>query len=147
MLVATINEPSKDSFSVWNTSSPHERKIFQNTSPYEIQFSPDGTKIASVDDFNTVKVWRISDGVLLKTFSGGSEYNGISKSYNDSIRFGLEETDLDESSVSYTDLDLDVGEDALFPIHELVFSEDSSTVAVISRSYNEVHLFSIWQGE
>lgn len=143
MFVATINEPSKDSFSVWNTGSPHERKIFQNTSPYEIQFSPDGTKIASVDDFNTVKVWRISDGVLLKTFSGGSEYNGIPKSYNDSIRFGGEENDLDESSVSYTDLDLGIGEDALFPIHELVFSKDSSTVAVISRSYNEVHLFSI----
>ena len=133
MLVATINEPSKDSFSVWNTRSPHERKIFQNKSPYEIQFSPDGTKIASVDDFNTVKVWRISDGFLLKTFSGGAEDY---VSYNDSIRF---ENDLDESSVSYTESDF---EDALFPIHELVFSKDSSTVAVISRYYNEVHLFS-----
>ncbi len=136
MLVATMNEPSKDSFSVWNTSSPHKRKIFQNTSPYEIQFSPDGTKIASVDDFNTVKVWRISDGFLLKTFSGGAEDDAR---YHDSIRFGGEENYLDESSVSYTDSDFD---DALFPIHELVFSKDSSTVAVISRYFNEVHLFS-----
>ena len=145
LLVAVINEPSKDSFSVWNTSSPTDRKIFKNTSPYEIRFSPDGTKIASVDDFNTVKVWRISDGVLLKTFSGEVEdYENSNHFGNDIIRFVGAEEDLDESSVSYTDSDFgfNASEDALFPIHELVFSKDSSTVAVISRCYNEVHLFS-----
>ncbi len=133
ILVAGINEASKNSFCVWNTKSPNDRQIFCNTSPYEIQFSPDGTKIASVDDFNTVKVWRISDGKILKTFSGHDE-----SYYNDSIRFD----DEDDSSVSYTDYDFGESEDGLFPIHELVFSKDSSTVAVISRFYNEVHLFS-----
>ena len=133
ILVAAINEPSKNAFCVWNTKSPNDRQIFCNTSPYEIHFCPDGNKIASVDDFNTVKVWRISDGKLLKTFSGQDE-----SYHNDSIRFDEE----DDSSVSYTDFDFGESGDGLFPIHELVFSKDSSTVAVISRFYNEVHLFS-----
>lgn len=140
ILVAVINEPSKNSFEVWNTNSPNERKIFCNASPYEIQFSPDGTKIASVDDFNTVKVWRISDGVLLKTFSGGSD--DYRSCCNDIFGFESALDDSDDSSLSYTECDFGFSDDGLFPIHELVFSKDSSTVAVISRCYNEVHLFS-----
>jgi len=166
ILVAVINEPSKDSFAVWKTSSPRERKVFRNTHPYEIRFSPDGSKIASVDDFNTVKVWRLSDGKLLKTFSGGEDdeikkqnykssnicNNRCSKcripvGYEDnsnSIPYDGEEEDSDETSVSYAEEDSSGSDDGggLFPIHELVFSKDSSTVAVISRCYNEVHLFS-----
>jgi WD40 repeat protein len=168
ILVAVINEPSSDSFSVWNTSSPKDRRVFRNTSPYEIRFSPDGSKIASVDDFNTVKVWRISDGVLLKTFSGeeddDEDNNRNNKNQNinsnrfcnchripvdygnGSPQYEEEEEDSDETSVSYVEDDCggsssDNGS-GIFPIHELVFSKDSSTVAVISRCYNEVHLFS-----
>jgi len=164
ILVAVINEP-KDSFTVWNTRSTQDRKVFRNTSPYEIRFSPDGTKIASVDDFNTVKVWRVSDGVLLKTFSGVDECETIRSTIpstpnhscnchqapfsrangNGSIsNLCFENEDSDETSVSYVCDDFcdnEDGESRLFPIHELVFSKDSSTVAVISRCYNEVHLF------
>jgi WD40 repeat protein len=164
ILVAVINEPSKDSFAVWKTSSPRERMVFRNTHPYEIQFSPDGSKIASVDDFNTVKVWRLSDGELLKTFSGGEDDDNRSQNYkssnsnenrcshcripvgndNNTTSYDGEEEDSDEISVSYAEEDFSGSDDGggLFPIHELVFSKDSSTVAVISRCYNEVHLFS-----
>jgi len=158
ILVAVINEPSNNSFAVWKTSSPQDRKVFRNTSPYEIRFSPDGSKIASVDDFNTVKVWRISDGVLLKTFSGGGDEGENRSKYSNTARccdckipvnYGSNniqyegEEDSDETSVSYVDDDDGANNgDGLFPIHELVFSKDSSTVAVISRCYNEVHLFS-----
>jgi len=165
ILVAVINEPSKNSFAVWNTNSPKDRKVFRNSSPYEIRFSPDGSKIASVDNFNTVKVWRISDGVLLKTFSGRYDTEILRNKGNNNTSNrnrcrdcqinrdcgststqdeGYEEVDSDETSES------NVGDDCngsnngggLFPIHELVFSKDSSTVAVISRFHNEVHLFS-----
>ena len=117
MLVATINEPSKDSCSVWNTGSPHERKIFHNKYRQGLD----------LEDFG----WRSS-----QNFFGGL---GIQL-----IAFDLEAKRMIWMNLPcHTYLDLDVGEDALFPIHELVFSKDSSTVAVISRSYNEVQLFSI----
>mmetsp|Transcript_16213 Transcript_16213/g.33446 ORF Transcript_16213/g.33446 Transcript_16213/m.33446 type:complete len:80 (+) Transcript_16213:271-510(+) len=69
-------------------------------------------------------------------FRGGARQD---ESYhNDSIRFDEE----DDSSVSYTDFDFGESGDGLLSIHELVFSKDSSTVAVISRFYNDLHLFS-----
>jgi len=123
LLVATIDGPN--SFAVWNTGQPRESRTFYNTNPYEIRFSPDGRKVASVDDFNKVKVWRTSDGVLLQSFSGDARNRGRHP-----------ETSRGEGSGGGG------GGGGLFPIHELAFSKDSSTVAVISRCYNEVHLFS-----
>ena len=151
ILVAVINEPSMDSFTVWNTSSPKDRKVFDNTSPYEIRFSPDGSKVASVDDFNTVKVWRISDGVLLKTFAGGDDNEVVRHKHhrycNCKVGGRCSRTNFQYQEGENSDLFEDDGsrsddDGGLFPVHELVFSKDSSTVAVISRWYNEIHLFS-----
>jgi WD40 repeat protein len=44
-----------------------ERRRFSNAYPHELAFSTDGTMVASVDDFRSIKIWRIQDGKLLST--------------------------------------------------------------------------------
>lgn len=44
-----------------------------NVGTYSVRFSPDGTLLASGGVDGNVKIWRISDGVLLRTLPIGSE--------------------------------------------------------------------------
>jgi WD40 repeat protein len=193
IIVASIDEKAPNSFSIWNTADPTNRRSFKNISPYEIRISSNGTKVASVDDFCTVKVWRISDGRLLSTFDGfgwgvGTRSDGIisasSSRQSDLLEPVDSEVDVDVgatsatsgwfnrlSSLSSLDGDGDGDDDnnstsdddsddgsitsrsdefcspALGPacisggIHEIAFAKDD-TVAVISRHFNEIYLFS-----
>jgi WD40 repeat protein len=38
-----------------------------------VAFSPDGSMIASGSDDNTIKLWRVSDGALLRTLEGHTD--------------------------------------------------------------------------
>jgi WD40 repeat protein len=114
IMVASID--GSDSFTVWNTGgddNPKSYNTFQNASPYEIKFATNCSKVASVDNFTQVKVWHVQSGKLLKTF--------VQDSGNKTTTAGRCHGG--------------------FPIHEIAFCQDS-TVAVVSRFYNEVHLFS-----
>ena len=85
-LVASVYQP--DSFHIWSSSSaekkrrrrdlPHHerrsgsqtqerRRRFSNTYPHQLAFSKDGFKVASVDDFRSIKIWRTHSGTLLST--------------------------------------------------------------------------------
>ncbi|KAL3917560.1 MAG: hypothetical protein SGILL_004658, partial [Bacillariaceae sp.] len=113
-----------------------------NTSPYEVRFSNNCKKVASVDNFNRVKVWNVRTGRHLKTFV---QQPPPPQQQRDSSRHSagvdlLSSTgggSSNGSSNSSGTRTLPGG----FPIHELAFCQDS-TVAVISRFYNEIHLFS-----
>ena len=39
-----------------------------------VSFSPDGTKVASGSDDNTVKLWDVTSGECLQTLEGHSSY-------------------------------------------------------------------------
>jgi WD40 repeat protein len=133
IMVASID--GNDSFTVWNTggidnnisnnNNNNGYKTFANASPYEIKFTTNCTKVASVDNFTQVKVWNVQSGKLLKSFVQDISNSGTLKS---STAIGH------SSSISGRC-------HGGFPIHELAFCQDS-TVAVVSRFQNEIHLFS-----
>jgi WD40 repeat protein len=110
---------------------------FQNTSPYEIRFSNNCTKVASVDNFNRVKVWNVQSGRLLKTFVQQDSSSSLSSSRHTAGVDLLSNCSSSEHSPGSRGQGLPGG----FPIHELAFCQDN-TVAVVSRFYNEIHLFS-----
>lgn len=117
---------SEESFSVWTTSlSPNPKKpplasraghnrrcarigppstlpvtYFHNLCPYEIRFSSNGQKVASIDDFTSVKVWNANS-------STGSE--------EDSASTNMASFFQDES---------------LFPIHDIAFAVDQTVAVV-----------------
>lgn len=74
---------TQKTFSVWKASfdsstsavaltSSRRFKRFENLSPYEIRFSSNGKKVASVDDFKAVKVWNTNNGTLVSSFEDAS---------------------------------------------------------------------------
>jgi WD40 repeat protein len=84
-LVASVYQA--DSFHVWSSAKqeykrrrgefhhePQERqqrqyrRRFANTYSHELAFFTGGSKVASVDDFRSIKIWRTQDGKLLSTF-------------------------------------------------------------------------------
>jgi len=82
-MVASVYRP--DSFHLWISAFPNnkrrrkeyfdqtllergvEHRRFSNAYPHELAFSTDGSKVASVDDFRSIKIWRTRDGKLLST--------------------------------------------------------------------------------
>jgi WD40 repeat protein len=145
IMVASID--GNDSFTVWNTgrtdnnnnNSSNKKngyKVFANASPYEIKFTTNCTKVASVDNFTQVKVWDVQSGKLLKSFV--QENNNINNSDGGGIsRSSVQSSTSLSSSSSSPSRRCHGG----FPIHELAFCQDS-TVAVVSRFHNEILLFS-----
>lgn len=152
IMVASIDETKEDSFSVWNTSDPTRRRTFRNISPYEIRISTNGRKVASVDDFSRVKVWRIEDGKLLSTYEGIGSAASPAASSGDSCCGHMSNTSSSTTTSSSGFMDdsahgsITSGSDDASEcyisggIHEIAFAQDS-TVAVVSRHYNEIHLF------
>lgn len=73
-VAASVYQP--ESFNIWSATSECKRRRtnniqsrrFLNAYPHEIAFSEDGSKVASVDDFQSIKIWRVQDGKLLSTF-------------------------------------------------------------------------------
>ena len=57
-----------------------------NSKGHEFSFNPDATTIAVAAN-NDVKVWRVEDGILLKTLSGGGYINHIAYSPDGSLLF------------------------------------------------------------
>ena len=43
-----------------------------------VAFSPDGTKVVSGSEDNTVKIWNVESGDVLHTLYGEREYDGCS---------------------------------------------------------------------
>ena len=130
---------SHDSGSSRSSSCKRVQHSFQNTSPYEIRFSNNCSKVASVDNFNRVKVWNVQSGKLLKTFVQQQQPEGSLSSSRHTAGVDLL-SNSDESSEHGTS-SRGQGLPGGFPIHELAFCQDSA-VAVVSRFYNEIHLFS-----
>ncbi len=46
----------------------------RNRRVWSVAWSPDGTKVASGSEDNTVKIWETSTGTCLSTLSGHSKY-------------------------------------------------------------------------
>lgn len=81
--VASVNHSDPSRCHVWKVHG-HDKERFAhspslqeanlkkicipNVYPYEIAFSEDGSKISSVDDFRSIKIWRLVDGKHLSTF-------------------------------------------------------------------------------
>ena len=97
---------------------------FGNLCPYEIRFSSNGNKVASVDDFKAVKVWNTTASTTTTAPAQTRWCDGDKK----------------PSSPSDTALSSYFEEEDLFPIHDLAFANDH-TLAVVSRYYNAIHLF------
>jgi WD40 repeat protein len=82
-------------FRVWNTQTSNpssQTRQFDNIHPHEITFSPNGQKVASVDDFRAVKIWSVEDGSLLSTLEDSKvlsfhifSYHGITFSPDSNI--------------------------------------------------------------
>ncbi|KAG7336883.1 WD repeat-containing protein [Nitzschia inconspicua] len=124
---------------------------FPNTSPYEIKFTTNCTKVASVDNFTQVKVWNVQTGKLLKTFVQQQQQQQDNYNHHNSSngKVSSSSTNINTTTTTTTTPSLSttvVGGRRChgsggFPIHEIAFCQDS-TVAVVSRFYNEIHLFS-----
>ncbi|KAL3908652.1 MAG: hypothetical protein SGILL_008403 [Bacillariaceae sp.] len=121
-----------------SSSCKRVQHSFQNTSPYEIRFSNNCSKVASVDNFNRVKVWNVQSGKLLKTFVQQQPDGSLSSSRHTA---GVDLLSNSDSSEHHSASSRGQGLPGGFPIHELAFCQDSA-VAVVSRFYNEIHLFS-----
>jgi len=112
-----------------NSQSSHQHPAimrFGNLCPYEIRLSSNGNKVASVDDFKSVKVWNTTASTTTTAPARAPRCIGDKKSSSSSSS--------DSALSSYFE------EEGLFPIHDLAFAADH-TLAVVSRYYNAIHLF------
>jgi WD40 repeat protein len=67
-------------FRVWtmqtnDPSNSSPSREFENIHPHEIAFSPNGRRVASVDDFRAVKIWSVEDGSLLSTLEDSKVFS------------------------------------------------------------------------
>ena len=74
-LITTLKDPSLRD----------QGEVAHAASVLEVNFSPDGQTLASASMDNTVKIWNVADGKLLKTFSDSNWISSVSFSPNEQI--------------------------------------------------------------
>lgn len=141
-LAATLSDPSSR-YSV----APKSIMALGVGTTYGVAYSPDGTLLASASSYGVVQLWRVSDGSLIRTFSGHS-------SSVNAVAFSTDGTMLASGSGDKTVKLWRVSDGSLIrtfsghtaSINAVVFSLDNTTLASASSDAS-IKLWRVYEGD